>query len=94
MFTLHIEHTVTNYDEWKRMFDSDPLDRKGSGVTSFRVMRPVADSGSVMIDLEFDSRDAAERMSTALEALWKGPAASITINPRATLTETVETASL
>ena len=94
MFTLHIEHTVTNYDDWKRMFDSDPLDRKGSGVTSFRVMRPVSDSGSVMIDLEFDSRDAAERMATALEGLWKGPAAAITLNPSATLTETVETVTL
>ena len=94
MFTLHIEHTVTDYDAWKRMFDSDPLDRKGSGVTSFRVMRPVGDSVSVMIDLEFDSRDAAERMSTALEGLWKGPAAAMTINPRATLTETVEAAAL
>lgn len=94
MFTLHIEHTVTDYDEWKRMFDSDPLDRKGSGVRSFRVMRPVGDSGSVMIDLEFDSREAAEKMRTGLEGLWKGPAAAITMNPHATLTETVETASL
>ena len=94
MFTLHIEHTVTDYDAWKRMFDSDPLDRKGSGVTSFRVMRPVGDTGTVMIDLDFDSREAGERMSAALEELWKGPAAAITLNPQARLTETVETATL
>lgn len=94
MFTLHIEHTVTDYDAWKRMFDSDPLDRKGSGVTSFRVMRPVGDTGAVMIDLEFASREAAERMSAALAELWKGPAAAITINPHARLTETVEATTL
>jgi len=94
MFTLHIEHTVTDYDAWKRMFDADPLNRKGSGVTGYRVMRPVGDTGSVMIELDFDSREAGERMSTALEELWKGPAAAITINPHSRLTETVESGTL
>ncbi|TFB50344.1 hypothetical protein [Cryobacterium tagatosivorans] len=90
MFTLHIEHTVTDYDAWKRMFDADPLDRKGSGVSGYRVMRPTGDTAAVMVELDFGSREAGERMSVALAELWKGPAAEMTINPRATLTETVE----
>jgi len=94
MFVLHIEHAVTDYDAWKRIFDTDPLDRKASGVTSFRIMRPVGDSGSVMIDLEFGSREAAERMHTALEELWKGPAAAVAISPHVMITELVEAATL
>ncbi|SDL12956.1 hypothetical protein SAMN05216282_13210 [Cryobacterium psychrotolerans] len=94
MFTLHIEHTVTGYDAWKRMFDADPVDRKGSGVTAYRVRRPVGDTGTVMVELDFDSREAGERMGAALDELWKGPAAAITINPHSRLTETVETATL
>ena len=73
MFVLHIEHAIIDYDAWKQMFDADPLDRKASGVTSFRIMRPVGDRGSVMIDLEFGSREAAELMSTALAGTLEGP---------------------
>lgn len=94
MFTLHIEHGITDYDAWKRMFDTDPLDRKGSGVTGYRVMRPVADPGTVLIDLDFDSREAGEEMIVALDELWRGPAAAITREPRSRLTETVETVTL
>jgi len=94
MFTLHIEHSVTDYDAWKRLFDADPVDRRGSGVNSYRVMRPVDDPESVLVELDFDSREAGEHMSRALDEMWKGPAAAITINPHARLTETVDTATL
>lgn len=94
MFTLHIEHTVIDYEGWKRMFDADPVDRKGAGVTGYRVMRPVGDTRLVMVDLDFDSREAGERMIRALAELWQGPASEITIDPRAILTETVESAEL
>lgn len=91
MFTLHIEHAVGSFDEWKRMFDSDPLDRRNSGVRSYRVMRPVDDPDSVRIDLEFDSRRDAEAMKVALEKLWEGPAAAMLKNQTLQLSETVET---
>jgi hypothetical protein len=94
MFTLHIEHAVTDFDAWKRMFDSDPLNRKTAGVTGFRVLRPVDDTHTVRIDLEFDSRPAAEAMRAALENLWQGPAGDIMRNPSTRLTETVEAVTL
>jgi hypothetical protein len=28
---LRIEHAVPDFNGWKRAFDSDPVDRKGSG---------------------------------------------------------------
>lgn len=67
---LRITHTVREYDEWKRMFDSDPLDREGSGVRSFRIERAVDDPNAVFGELEFDSRDDAERMLVKLRELW------------------------
>lgn len=94
MFTLHIEHTVGDYDAWKRMFDSDPLGRKTAGVTAYRVMRPVDDTAAVRIDLDFDAREAGEKMKAALEALWQGPGAALMRDPHATLTETVEARTL
>jgi hypothetical protein len=33
MHVLRIEYSVPDFDEWKKVFDSDPADRKASGVT-------------------------------------------------------------
>lgn len=68
---LRITHTVPDFDEWKRMFDSDPLDREGSGVRTFRLERAVDDPNVVFGDLEFDSLEAAERMLVKLHELWE-----------------------
>lgn len=35
---LRIQHSVPNFESWKRAFDSDPMDRKGSGVRSFSAL--------------------------------------------------------
>jgi hypothetical protein len=67
---LRITHTVPDFHEWKQMFDSDPLDREGSGVRRFRVERAVDDPNVVFGDLEFDSLDEAEQMLVKLRALW------------------------
>jgi len=94
MFTLHIEHSVGDYDAWKRLFDADPLNRAASGVTAFRVMRTVDDPNIVWIDLDLGSRAAADTMKTALERLWAGPAAAVLRNPSVRIAETVESITL
>ncbi|MBX0300275.1 hypothetical protein K2F54_09840 [Cryobacterium sp. 1639] len=94
MFTLHIEHTIGDYDQWKRMFDSDPLNRRAAGVAAFRVLRTVADPNAVWIDLDFEARADAEAMKTALERMWAGPAAAMVHGPTARLSENVETITL
>lgn len=90
MFTLHIEHAVTSYDAWKRLFDADPRDRRGSGVLAYRVMRPVDDPDFVLIDLDFATREGAERMHASLRELWNGPGAAVMHDPAARLVEVVE----
>jgi hypothetical protein len=68
--TLRLEHPVPDFEAWRRRFDADPLDRRGSGVRRYRVLRSLDHPAVVMVDLEFDTRDEAEAMREALLRLW------------------------
>lgn len=70
MFVLRIEHPVPDYDNWKQAFDNDPLDRKGSGVIAYRVVRAPGAPMVVSVDLEFERREQAEAMQAKLLQLW------------------------
>jgi hypothetical protein len=91
---LRIQHSVPNFEGWKRAFDSDPVDRKASGVRRYYVHRSIADPNFVMIDLEFDSAADAERLLENLRHLWAGPGGSVMGNPNAWIVETVESRSV
>jgi hypothetical protein len=67
---LRIEHPVPDFEAWKKTFDSDPLDRKSSGVRRYRVMRPADDPNYATVDLEFDTMAEAEALLAALHRLW------------------------
>jgi len=94
MFTLHIEHDVIDYDAWKKVFDDDPADRKGSGVRRYRLSRSTDDPNHVLIDLDFDDAASARGLHEKLKGIWAGPGASVMINPHADTVELVETAEL
>ena len=66
MYVLKIEYPVADYDTWKAAFDRDVLDRVGSGVRRYRVLRPTDDPNYVMIDLDFDEVSEAEAYLAAL----------------------------
>jgi len=89
--TLRIEHTVPDFESWKTMFDNDPLRREASGVRRYRILRAVDDPRYVMIDMEFDTRAEAEALLANLRTLWAGPAAAVSSNQRARVTDIVET---
>ena len=94
MPTLRIQHSVPNFEGWKRAFDSDPADRKGSGVRRYSVSRSVDDPNLVMIDLEFDSAEDARALLGKMERIWLGPGKDVMQNPVAWIVETVETIAL
>ena len=94
MATLHIQHSVQNFEGWKRAYDGDPVDRKGSGVRRHTVHRSVTDPNFVMIDLEFGTVAEAERMLERLQHLWAGPGGAVMCNPEAWIVETVESTPL
>ena len=91
MYILRIEHPVMDYGEWKKAFDSDPVDRKKAGVRRYRILRPVDDPKYVMIDLEFDTLSQAEALLTALKGVWSRVEGQIMLNPRAQIVEATET---
>lgn len=88
MHILRIEHPVPSYDAWKAAFDSDPIDREGSGVRCYRILRAIDDPNYVMIDLEFDSASEAEAAHAALRDLWSR--VDVMHSPRARIVEVVE----
>ena len=91
---LRIEHSVPDFSGWKHAFDSDPVDRKGSGVRRFHVFRSVEDPNYVMIDLEFDSLDEAEGLLAKMRRVWSGEGQKVMRNPQARIVEQVEAKEL
>ncbi|AUI51881.1 hypothetical protein [Arthrobacter crystallopoietes] len=93
MYSLQIEHQVRDFSMWRQAFDSDPLDRAGSGVRSFRIYRPVGDD-YVMIELDFETQEAAVMFLARLEEeVWSsgGAAAPALVGtPETRIVEIVE----
>ena len=77
MYTLHIEHGITDFALWKRAFDSDPVNRAASGVVGHRISRPVNDSHYIVVELDFNELNQAQQLLANLQAkVWNSPAAS------------------
>jgi len=91
MIILQVEHRVLNFDEWKKAFDSDPINRKKSGVRRYSIYRPIDDPKYVVIDLEFDNLKEAENTLTALRNLWGKLEGTVIMYPQTRIFDRVET---
>jgi hypothetical protein len=94
MFLLQIEHPVPDYKGWKKAFDSDPLNRKASGVLHYTISRPVDNPLYVLIELEFEQLKEAEAMHASLKKLWTNVEGKVMTNPRSRIIERLEHVSL
>ena len=74
---VRIEHSVPSFEKWKQAFDSDPADRKGSGVRRYQILRLWEDPNYVMIDLEFESMNQAEAFLATMQRIWAGPGKAV-----------------
>ncbi len=90
MVVLQIQHKVPNFEGWKKAFYDDPIDRKKSGVLHYRIFRPVDDPHYVIVDLEFEGVDEANRALAALKALWSKVAGTMMMNPQTRILQLVE----
>lgn len=71
MTTLHIEHPIADFDQWKAAFDRFAPARAQSGVRAHRVHRPLDDPQYVLIDLDFGTPGEAQRFLRFLqENVW------------------------
>jgi hypothetical protein len=92
MHILRVEHSVSDFDAWKDVFDSDPIGRRERGVRRYRILRQVDDPGYVLIDLEFDSSGEAETFAAALREVWGR--VDVMRDPQARIVEVVEAKDL
>jgi len=90
MTILRIEHKVPSFEEWKKVFDSDPIDRKKSGVKHYRIYRPTDDPNYVIIDLEFENLGDAQSALAALRNLWGKVEGTVMFNPQAQILDVIE----
>jgi hypothetical protein len=92
MPTLHIQHAITDFDTWSAAFDRFAEVRRGAGVRGQRVQRPVDDPAYVVIDLDFDTTDAAQAFLGFLNAkVWSNAdsAPALAGTPETMILETV-----
>jgi hypothetical protein len=71
MATLHIEHPITDFDTWNAAFARFADARRQAGVRHQRIQRPVDDPAYVVVDLDFDTVEEAEKFLGFLHAnVW------------------------
>jgi hypothetical protein len=93
MPTLHIEHAVPNFEGWKKVFDSDPVGRKRSGVTHYRVYRLLNENVAI-VELDFANMEDLEKTLTALKILWTKVEGVVMMHPQTRILEIVESKEL
>lgn len=74
MTTLHIEHAISDFAQWLTAFQRFADARAQAGVRAHRVQRPVDDPNYVVIDLDFDTVEDAQRFLGFLQTrVWSSP---------------------
>lgn len=94
MYLLRIEHPVPDFENWKKAFDSDPVNRKKLGVRTYQILRAVDNPNFVSILLTFDTAREAEALLTAMRGVWSQVEGSIMMNPQVRISEIVEIKSI
>ena len=94
MITLRIEHKIVSYDSWKKSFDSDPINRKKSGVKHYRIFRPTDDLNFAIIDLDFDNLNDAKATLKALQNMWMKVEGTLIFSPQIKMLNVVEVKEL
>lgn len=94
MIALRIEHKIADYSSWKKAFDSDPINRKQSGVKRFRIYQPTDDPNFVIIELEFNHLDQALSTQKALQDIFPKIEGSLVFKAQTKIIKIVESQEL
>ena len=89
--TLHIEHPITGYEQWRAAFDQAAQLRRDGGVIAQRVSRPIGDDRYIVVQLDFDDEPRAATFLDILRTrIWTdatrspglaGPPRTIVLRP-------------
>ena len=69
MATLHIEHPISDLEVWLSAFQRFAEARRGAGVTAQRIHQPVEDDKYILVQLDFDTTEAASNFKSFLETV-------------------------
>ncbi len=94
MHTLRIEHEVQSYEGWKKAFDSDPINRKRSGVKHYRIYKAAGEPVSVMVELDFDNKENLQTTLLALQQMWNKVQGVVIVSPKVQIVEMIESKEL
>jgi quinol monooxygenase YgiN len=67
MASILIQHTVKNYAEWKKVFDSNAAMRTSNGELSYQIYRDSTDANKLTIMNKWDSLANAQKFAHAPE---------------------------
>ena len=75
MTTLHIEHPITGYEQWRAAFDRAEQLRTDGGVIAQRVSQPIDDDRYIVVQLDFEDTERARNFLDVLRTrIWADPA--------------------
>lgn len=67
MATMFVKHKVSDFDNWKRVYDEFASTRKEKGVTGANVHRDPGDSNTLVVTHQFKDLDAAKAFANSEE---------------------------
>jgi hypothetical protein len=74
---LHIEHEISDLTTWLEAFKRFAPAREQAGVQQTQVFQPSDDPNYIVVNLRFESIDAASNFRTFLQnVIWQSPEAS------------------
>jgi uncharacterized protein len=71
MTILMIDYHVEDFNRWKAVFDSDPMDRTSHGVVKHWIYRDPDDSNHHVLGMEFVGVGRAKAFREALAPMWE-----------------------
>lgn len=77
MYTLSIEHAISDFATWKQAFNRFAEARQKAGVVRHRIRRSVDDPHYLVIELDFDAQENADNYRQFLHnVVWTNRDAS------------------
>jgi hypothetical protein len=67
--TLHIEHPISDLEVWLSAFQRFAEARRGAGVRAQRIYQPAEDDKYILVQLDFDTAEAAANFKSFLETV-------------------------
>jgi quinol monooxygenase YgiN len=88
--TMIVKHTVSDYGNWKRVYDEFASVRKEKGVTGASVHRDANDPNTIIVTHQFKDMNAATAFANSEELKSAMANAGVTGPPEIWFTEDVE----